>query len=229
MIVGILQPSYLPWLGFFEQIYQSDVFVFYDDVQFEKGSWRNRNRIKTPQGKQWLTVPVIKSKQGFQIIKDVRINNSIPWQKKHIKSITQNYSKGIYFNDYADELFGIIDKDFDFLLDLNLELIDRLCKILSIQTKTVLSSELNIKGDRMDRLISIIRHFKGDIFYEGSAGKDYIDLSEFDQSGIETRFQDYNHPIYKQLYGEFISHLSVIDLLFNHGQNSLNIITGSKN
>jgi hypothetical protein len=103
-IVGILQPGYLPWLGFFEQLHRCDIFVIYDDVQFEKGSWRNRNRIKTPNGPQWLTVPVLLKGQGFPSIKDVAINQSIGWQKKHIKTITQNYSKAPFFDLYANGL-----------------------------------------------------------------------------------------------------------------------------
>jgi len=222
--VGILQPGYLPWLGFFEQLYRSDIFVIYDDVQFEKGSWRNRNRIKTPQGIQWLTVPVLKGRQGFQIIKDVRINNSVPWQKKHIKSIRQNYSKAVHFDYYTDELFGIIGKHFDFLLNLNIELIDWFCKMLGIQTKTILSSELYMQGNGIERLIRIIKHLGGDTFYEGSAGRNYIDVNTFENSDIKVQFQDYKHPVYYQLYGDFIPYLSIIDLLFNHGPETLNII-----
>ena len=102
--VGILQPGYLPWLGFFEQMFRCDVFVLYDDVQFEKGSWRNRNRIKSSQGPVWLTVPVCLKGYGFQIIKDVKINSSISWQQKHLKTITQNYGKTSLYKTYIEEL-----------------------------------------------------------------------------------------------------------------------------
>ena len=108
--IGILQPGYLPWLGFFEQLYRCDVFVLYDDVQFEKGSWRNRNRIKTLNGPQWLTVPVVLKGEGFPLIKDVQINASVPWHKKHIKAIIQNYSKSPFLKLYADCLFEILSR-----------------------------------------------------------------------------------------------------------------------
>lgn len=223
-IVGILQPGYLPWLGFFEQVYRCDVFVIYDDVQFDKGGWRNRNRIKTPGGPQWLTVPVLTKGKKFPLIKDVQINGSIPWQKKHIKSIKQNYSKAPFFDDYGLELIRIIDRPWKYLLDLDMELIYWLLNVLGIKTEMVLSSELQVEGKRVDRLIGIIKKVGGRVFYEGAAGKSYINTDLFEQEGISVVFQDYKHPVYPQLYGDFVSHLSVIDLLFNCGPGSLDII-----
>lgn len=228
MVVGILQPSYLPWLGYFEQIWKSDVFVLYDDVQFEKGSWRNRNRIKTPQGPQWLTVPVLSKGQGPQLINHVAINSQVPWQSKHTKALNQNYGKAPYFAEYSESLFNILNRPCEKLADLNLQVISWLNRVLGIQTKVVLSSQLNITGDQIGRLIAVIKYLGGDIFYEGAAGKNYIDIREFDRSGITVQFQDYVHPVYTQLYGEFVPYLSVIDLIFNHGPESLAIITGSK-
>ncbi len=223
-MVGILQPGYLPWLGFFEQVYRCDVFVIYDDVQFDKGGWRNRNRIKTPGGPQWLTVPVLTKGKKFPLIKDVQINGSIPWQKKHIKSIKQNYSKAPFFDDYGLELIRIIDRPWKYLLDLDMELIYWLLNVLGIKTEMVLSSELQVEGKRVDRLIGIIKKVGGRVFYEGAAGKSYINTDLFEQEGISVVFQDYKHPVYPQLYGDFVSHLSVIDLLFNCGPGSLDII-----
>jgi hypothetical protein len=211
--ISILQPGYLPWLGFFEQVYRCNTFVLYDDVQFEKGSWRNRNRIKTPNGPQWLTVPVLLKGQGFPSIKDVAINQSIGWQKKHIKTITQNYSKAPFFDLYANGLFEILNKSWEYLLDLDLELISWLAEQLNISTKMI------------QRLIGIIHTLGGDYFYEGSAGRNYIDVGVFEDAGISVTFQDYDHPTYPQLHGDFISHLSTIDLLFNCGPESLNILT----
>ncbi|MCP4112656.1 MAG: WbqC family protein [Desulfobacteraceae bacterium] len=226
--VGILQPSYMPWLGFFEQLYTCDIFVLYDDVQFEKGSWRNRNRIKTDGGPQWLTVPVMLKGKDFPVIKDVIINQSIPWHKKHIKSVTQNYSKAPFFELYADKLFKLLNKPCKYLIDLNFELIHWLTDQLNISTPMVLSSELNISGANVQRLIDIIQSLQGNHFYEGSAGREYIDVKIFEEAGITVTFQDYNHPVYPQLHGDFISHLSIIDLLFNCGSESLNILSVSK-
>jgi WbqC-like protein family len=222
--VGILQPGYLPWLGFFEQWHRCDIFVLYDDVQFEKGSWRNRNRIKTASGVQWLTVPVLLKGQRFPLIKDVRINHATGWQKKHVNALLQNYSRASYFEQYGDGLFSILNRSWKYLLDLNLEMLHWLGDQLGITTPVTLSSELGVAGDSVQRLIDIIRFLGGKRFYEGSSGRNYIDPSIFEKAGITVQFQDYSHPRYSQRYGEFISHLSIIDLLFNCGTDSLNII-----
>jgi hypothetical protein len=224
--VGILQPGYLPWLGFFEQVHRCDIFVLYDDVQFEKGSWRNRNRIKTPNGPQWLTVPVLLKGQGLPLIKDVAINSSESWQKKHIRAITQNYSKSPFLGRYGEDLFEMLDRPWRFLIDLDLELVNWLTEQLGISTQMVLASALGVHGSNVQRLINIIQSLGGDHFYEGSAGQSYIDVGVFEEAGISVSFQEYNHPRYPQLYGDFISHLSVIDLLFNCGPDSLDILTG---
>lgn len=224
--VGILQPGYLPWLGFFEQLCRCHIFVLYDDVQFEKGSWRNRNRIKTPNGSQWLTVPVLSKGKNLPLIKDIIINSSVLWQKKHIKAITQNYTKAPFFKLYADVLFEILNRPWKYLIDLDLELIFWIVKELQISTPMVLSSELGVSGSNVNRLIGIIHALGGNHFYEGSAGRKYIDEGVFEAEGISVSFQDYHHPKYPQLNGSFISHLSIVDLLFNCGPQSLGILTG---
>ncbi|NIM96501.1 MAG: hypothetical protein GTO24_00030 [candidate division Zixibacteria bacterium] len=226
--VGILQPGYLPWLGFFEQLHRCDEFVLYDDVQFEKGSWRNRNRIKTPNGTQWLTVPVLLKGRDFPLIKDVVINPTMTWQKKHVKSIRQNYSNAPFFELYADGLFARLNQTWNYLIDLDLELIYWLAEQLNIFTPIRLASSLGIQGSGVQRLVDIIDAVNGSHFYEGSAGKNYIDVDVFEKNGISITFQDYNHPKYPQRYGDFISHLSIIDLLFNCGPESLNILTGGR-
>lgn len=223
-IIGILQPSYLPWLGFFEQLYKSNIFVLYDDVQFEKGAWRNRNRIKTPQGIQWLTVPVLTKNQGLPLIKDVQINAGVPWAQKHIKAITQNYSKAPYFHTYSPDLFDILRQKWTFLLDLNERLIVWFCNQMGLTTRLTRSSELDVSGVNVVRLIKIIKTLGGKRFYEGAAGRNYIDPGLFLEHGLEVVFQDYEHPRYPQLYAPFVSHLSIIDLLFNCGPESLKII-----
>ena len=223
--VGILQPGYLPWLGFFEQLYRSDKFVIYDDVQFDKGGWRNRNRIKTAAGLQWLTVPVLINRKNKPLINQVLINSTVNWQDKHIRSITQNYSKTPFFKNYSDELFELLTSYHSYLIELDMALIEWLCAVLNIETELVLSSDLNVKGDKIERLVGIINKLGGNQFYEGAAGKNYIDLGAFNQESIILKFQDYNHPVYRQQYGEFRSHLSIIDLLFNCGPESLAILT----
>jgi len=209
MIAGILQPSYLPWLGFFEQIHKSDVFVIYDDVQFDKGGWRNRNKIKNSTGAQWLTIPVHVS-QG-SIIRDIKIDNKKRWQDKHLKSMQQCYSMAPYFSNYFPDFEKILLKKWEFLIDLDMELINQMNKILGIE-----------------RLIGILQLLSADTFYEGFSGRDYIDKEDFKKEGIEVVFQEYRHPVYQQQFGKFISHLSIIDLFFNCGPESLDIILNKK-
>lgn len=223
--IGILQPGYLPWIGFFEQISRSDIFVIYDDVQYDKGGWRNRNRIKTATGAQWLTVPVLLNKKSAPLINEVLINNTVNWQDKHIRSITQNYSKSLYFGEYSDALFSIINSSKKLLIDLDMELIRWFIRLLDIDTIITLSSDLNIEGLRSERLIRIINSLGGTRFYEGAAGKNYINTDDFKSVGIDLHFQNFVHKIYSQQHGEFISHLSIIDLLFNCGAEGFSILT----
>lgn len=230
MRVSILQPGYLPWLGFFEQMYKSDTFVLYDDVQYDKHGWRNRNRIKTAHGVRWLTVPVLFSLKAPSRIKDIKIDNTQNWQKNHFLSIKQNYSTAPFFNAYVDMFEEAhLKKRWNYLLDIDLFFIFRLTTCLGMGHKNiVISSALNVKGDRIEKLINICKIFKADIFYEGAAGKNYIPDAAFSMNGINVEFQDYKHPVYTQLYGEFVPYLSVIDLLFNHGEESLSILTNKK-
>ena len=229
MKIGILQPGYLPWLGFFEQLYQSDVFVIYDDVQYDKQSWRNRNRIKTANGVQWLTVPVLFKLQEAPLIYDVKIDNNPQWTKKHYRAIQLSYSKAPYYKKYIDIFQEAYSVDWEYLIDIDLHFIKKLAECLEMSDKQIVrSSTLNVKGDRLERLVQICRRFQADIFYEGAAGRNYIDESYFAEHGITVEYQDYHHPVYKQLYGDFVPYLSVIDLLFNHGEESLSIIIGRR-
>ena len=227
MVIGILQPGYLPWLGFFEQLYRSDVFVMYDDVQYDKEGWRNRNRIKTANGIQWLTVPVLSKGAGNQPILDTRIDNKTNWRKKHLAAIHQNYSKAPCFKKYIGAFEEAYGRDWELLVDLDMYFIGFLAECLSLgHKKIVRSSTLGVQGDRIERLIKICQIFGADVFYEGAAGKNYIKEQAFLERGVTVEFQNYQHPTYRQLYGDFTPNLSVIDLLFNHGTDSPRIITG---
>jgi hypothetical protein len=225
MTIGILQPGYLPWLGFFEQLHTSDLFVIYDDVTFDKGGWRNRNRVKTSQGICWLTVPVVKKDLIHTLLSDVEINNITPWWKKHLGTLKQSYGKAPYFSDYFPIFEEGYGRRWERLIDLDMFFIEQLMKAFAIERPLHFSSSLSEDGDRNGRLISICRHFGADRFYEGQAGKDYIDIGRFRESGIEVIFQDYQHPEYPQLHGEFIPYLSAVDLLLNMGPESLSVIT----
>jgi len=227
MVIGILQPGYLPWLGFFEQLYRSDVFVIYDDVQYDKEGWRNRNRIKTANGIQWLTIPVLVKFSVAPLTLDVKIDNKVNWRKKHLAAIVQNYSRSPYLKNYLGIFEDVYSRPWEYLVDIDMHLIQTLADCLGLgQKKIVRSSTLDVQGDRIERLIRICEIFGADTFYEGASGRNYINEQDFLERGVRVEYQSYQHPVYGQLYGDFIPNLSVIDLLFNHGKESLAIITG---
>ena len=227
--IGILQPGYLPWLGFFEQMHKSDVFVIYDDVQYDREGWRNRNRIKTANGVQWLTVPVFVKFDAHPLVNEIKIDNKANWRKKHLSSIRQNYSKAPCFKKYIAIFEEAYLKEWECLMDIDMYFILRLAECLGMGDKKIFkSSTLNVPGDRIERLINICKSYNADTFYEGASGRNYIDDAQFLRHGIKVEFQDYEHPVYKQLYGDFVPYLSVIDLLFNHGEESLAILLNEK-
>ena len=226
--VGILQPGYLPWLGFFEQLAKSDVFILYDDVQYDKNGWRNRNRIKTANGVQWLTVPVFSSLTKKTLVNETLIDNASNWKRKHLLSIKTAYSKAPYFKNYFSIFEEAYSKDWNLLIDIDIFLLKKLAAEFSIDfAKVKLSSTMDVKGDRLSRLLGICKKVGADVFYEGMAGQSYIDIDYFAVNGVKIEFQQYRHPEYGQLHGEFIPYLSAIDLLFNYGKESADILLGN--
>jgi len=223
MKLVILQPGYLPWLGFFDQMNWADIFVIYDDVQYTKNDWRNRNQIKTANRKTWLTIP-IQSHLG-QLIKDIKLPENYTWSKNHIKSIQYSYTKSKYFNQYFPKIKDIIETKYKYLIQLNVALILYLNQILGIQTKIIYSSSLNSKGEKTERLISICRELGATDYLTGDAAQNYLNMTLFKENNIHVKYQNYKHPIYSQLWGNFIPYLSIIDLLFNCGPESLNILS----
>lgn len=229
MKIGILQPSYLPWLGFFEQIERTDIFVLYDDVQYDKNGWRNRNRIKTDKGAQWLTVPVLYKFRERPLIREIEISPDSGWARKHLNAIRLQYRKASHFEGYFPGFEKLLSKSaYKLLLDLDLAVIRWFLDQLGLKCKPYLSSELGIKGDRNERLVKICQHFGADCFYEGASGKNYLDEALFWKANIRIEYQDFHHPVYPQLHGNFIPYLSTLDLLFNCGKKSLEVIKGGK-
>lgn len=228
MTIVIMQPGYLPWMGFFELMHRSDVFVIFDNVQYDKNGWRNRNRIKTPKGPLWLTAPVKIS--GNQKILEVRIDNSKNWQKDHLRAIEFNYARAPYFKNYFGSIEKILKQKWDFLIDLDMALINLLAEALNLKRKIIFSSHLKTSSqnnaNKAERLILICREFKADVFYEPAGGKNYLAGEEprFKQEGVELIFQNFRCPSYSQLFGQFVPDLSVIDLLFNEGEKSSDFI-----
>jgi len=226
MVVAAHQPQYLPWLGYFHKIDRADIFVLLDNVQFKKNEWQNRNRIKTAQGWQWLTVPVLYKYP--QLINEVMINNKVNWQHKQRQAILSNYRKAPHYDRLGGFFEDIFSTSWQFVSQLNVAVVKRLTAILGMDTPLYVASELGeFPQDPDERLIGITKHFRADTYLAGAGGRGYMDLDKYTQSGTEVIFQDFKHPVYSQLFGEFEPFMSVIDLIFNHGDKSLTIIRGN--
>jgi hypothetical protein len=225
-VVVVLQPGYLPWLGFFDQLIRSDVFVYYDDVQYDKHGWRNRNRIKSPTGPIWLTVPVLNGGRFGQKINEVEIDNRSSWARKHITAIGQNYSKAPYVRRFLPQLEELLMRRWDSLAELDIASVEMICDWLGIDRKIQRSSQLGIEGEQSGRLLDICRHFKADRYLSGDSAQNYLDIEAFAQQGVQVEWQSYQHPVYRQLHGEFIPYLSIIDLVMNLGEKSLSVLNG---
>ena len=223
--VSIMQPTYIPWLGYFALMIRSDVFVLFDDVQFARRSWQQRNRIKTADGIQILTIPVQKKGMVNQNIIDVKTDRSSNYIKKHIGTLERSYSKASYYKVYKDEIFSIIENNYEYLSELTINLILKLKEILCIETKIIRSSELKVGGKSAEYLANICKLLNADIYISPDGSKGYLDKSsDFINHNILVKYNEYKHPEYKQLYGDFIPFLSVVDLIFNEGPRSLEII-----
>jgi hypothetical protein len=196
----------------------ADVFVLYDDVQFDKHGWRNRNRVKCSHGLQWLTVPV--RQHGKPRIADVEVDSTKQWARKHITSIRQCYAGAPHLEPYATELESVLTGTWRLLVDLDAAVIALLAGWLDVDTRVVRSSELPVAGDRNERLVALCRHFGGERYRSGEAARAYLDVELFEREGIEVEWQNLEHPVYPQLHGEFVSHLSTLDLILNCGDES---------
>jgi hypothetical protein len=225
----ILQPSYIPWRGFFDQIRRADVFVFYDDVQYDKRGWRNRNQILTPTGKQWLTIPVYS--RGAQTenipIHQIKICWDVAWNESHWKSIQLAYRKAPYFQQYAAFLQELYERHDEFLADFSIDLTIALARQLGIQhTHFLRSSSLQAEGAKTDRLIAILKTIGANQYLSGPSARDYIESEKFKQADIDLEYMEYNYAQYPQLYPPFDPNVSILDLLFMTGPDALGYITG---
>ena len=226
MIVAVHQPQYLPWLGYFDKMRKADIFCYLNNVQYKKNEWQNRNRIKTAQGWQWLTVPV---RYHFpEKINEVAINNTTGWQKKHLQALITNYSRAPFYKDHITIFEDALSRDWAFVSELNIYLLERLREALNIDSQpTVVSSDLDLSEEPTDRLIDICQAVGADTYLSGPDGAKYMDLERFEQNGIEVIIQEFKHPVYPQLFEAFESHMSIVDLLFNCGPESLEIISNA--
>jgi len=221
MILTAHQPAYLPWLGLLHKIALSDTFVVFDTVQYLKKDWNNRNKIKAQNGAIWLTVPVYTKGQFTQSLLEVKINNTLPWRRKHLKSMEIAYSKSPYFDNYIDFFRDLYSGEHIHLVDLNNKILLFLLKELGIKVDILYGHDLGIEGVKSGLVLDMCRKLKADIYIFGLLGKDYAEVEKFESNGIKLYFQEYKHPVYLQQFGDFISHLSAVDLLFNYGRESL--------
>ena len=231
----IMQPTYLPWLGYFDLIDQVDIFVFLDNVQLTRRSWQVRNKIKTKKGELYLTIPVKKLKSRDETTlhrAQIDLNNS--WKKKHLKSLQLSYQKAPYFNKIYPFIEKLINTNEKILSKFNINIIKKICQKIGLKKKFIKASELkNIFGRKDALLVTICQAIGCNSYLSPQGAKDYIERKssggEFAKNKIDLYYHHYNHPVYNQLYSDLISHLSVVDLLFNYGFNkSLTVIRNGR-
>lgn len=221
MILSVHQPQYIPWLGYLDKIDKSDCFVFLDNVQYKPREYQNRNKIRTKDGWIWLTVPVVSKGLGRQKICDVTIDNSFDWQNHHWKSLKAWYNKAPNFRDHFQFFENVYTKKWEKLIDLNVCIIEYILKEFKIETPLYYESKLGITSMRTQRILEICKKLNADVYLSGIGGKGYLEEEKFAEAGIELRYQDFIHPVYRQRYMQgkdsFLPFMSAIDLLFNEG------------
>lgn len=227
MKTAIIQSNYLPWRGYFDIIHDVDTFVFLEDVQYTHRDWRNRNKVKTPGGIKWISVPVLGGIN--QKIFEAKIDYSQAWREKHMKTIQHSYASAPYYNSYNLEIMDIFSKKFDTLSELNIFSIKKIARILGLESKFINSKDLHIDKTKDDKLIKICQSIGADSYLSGPAAKNYIENNKFSTAKIKLFYKDYlGYPNYPQLWGNFEPAVSIIDVIFNCGEKSPNYIWGWK-
>jgi hypothetical protein len=221
MKICILQPSYIPWKGFFHQIARSDVFVFFDTVQYDKRGWRNRNRIKTPQGLSWLTIPVqAKGTHNGLLIQDVCVQDN-SWIESHLQKLRLNYKQAPHFKTefpWIEAMFRDIGNQHERISTISAEMTKQIAQRLGIQTKFVYASELSVEASEPnERLLKIIKALQGTHYLSGPSAKNYMDLARFEAENILVEWMTYEYPPYPQLYPPFTHEVSILDLIVMTG------------
>ncbi len=226
MIISINQPAYLPWLGYFNRIVKSDLHIVLDHVQFEKNSFINRNKILLDGKPLWLTLPILTKGHFNDLrIEDLLIDSKINWEKKHLSSIMQAYSKSSHWIEFKDELEIIYSKNTDSLSNILDDSLKFFMKYLKIETPIEYSSKYDFRARKSDLVLEICQRFQARYYLSGPLGRNYLELTKFQDCGIEILFDDYVHPIYPQKSENFIPYLSTLDLIANCGKESLRVLT----
>jgi len=228
--IALFQSNYIPWKGYFDIINDVDVFVFYDDVQYTKRDWRNRNIIKPKTGTQWLIVPVVNDKLREKKIYEVEIDSKSQWQEKHLKTLMLSYSKAPYINQYTTLLEEIYQgKIWMNLAEMNVHFTKLICKELGIVADFHNLQDLNVLGDKDgERVINVCKKLGCNYVINGPAAQDFTDMSLFDEAGITIEFKNYDYPTYRQLNLPFVHKVSILDLLINTGHEAPYYIWGWK-
>jgi hypothetical protein len=225
-VLSVHQPQYLPWLGYFDKVAASSVFVFLDRPQYKKREFQNRNRIKGPQGEIWLTVPVLTKGRFDQAIGDVQIDEKQDWRRSHWSTLEQHYRRAPFWPQYGDGLKAFYERTWAGLCDLNMAMTLHFLKELGIRTPVQVESGLGTTQTSTGRIVELCQKTGSDTYLSGSGGKDYMDEGLFGREGLSLQYQRYHHPEYRQQYPKvgFLSQLSIVDLLFNEGPHSLQIL-----
>ena len=224
MILTAHQPVYLPWLGLFHKIALADTFVSFNQVQYLPKDWNSRNQIKTPRGPEWLTVPVMRKGYLGKPISEIEIAYDTPWRRKHWRTLQTNYRGAPHFARYADFFEDVYQREFKHLAELNDYMLQWFLATLGIKVEFDAASNHNFQGQKSDLVLDMCRTLGASTYIFGAMGADYADVASFEQAGIHATFQSYRHPQYAQAGGEFVPNLSIVDLLFNCGDSSLDIL-----
>lgn len=226
-----MQPAFLPWLGYFDRIAKSDIHIILNNVPMDGSSktrFTNRNKIRTHNGWCWLTVPVKATKRSNRVSIDrLQINYEEPWQRKHLKAIENNYSKAPYFDNYISFVRDIYEYKHESFNNLLLESTAQFFKIIGIDKPYILSSDMDVTSSKDELILELCKKVQATEYISGPFGRDYLDLKSFHDEGISLTFHDYTHPQYKQVFNGFEPYMSIIDLLFNHGPRTLEMLSTS--
>ena len=226
--VAIVQSNYIPWKGYFDLIAQSDEFILYDDMQYTRRDWRNRNLIKTPRGLEWLTIPVQVKGKYFQKINETRVSDA-SWAKTHWSTIVHNYSQARHFHDYRgrfEELY--LGCSEEYLSRVNFRFIEAICGLLGIGTRITWSSEYTLREGKTERLVGLCVDAGATRYLSGPSARDYMDETLFAEAGIEVAYMNYaGYPVYTQLHGAFEHGVTILDLILNEGPNAMRFMKSS--
>jgi hypothetical protein len=224
MLLAADRPNYLPSIEYFHKMQHAGVFVLADDIQYTSPGFINRALIKSAGGKQWLTVPVLTRGKNRQIIKDVKIAADRHWWQKHRKTLQVNYQYAPYWEFYVDFFESVFQKEWVFLLDLNLEIIEFIRATLGIATPLRLASDLNITSRGVERIIDIVKKMDCRQYFAGQHDRSFLQTFLFEAAGVELFFHDFQSPVYRQQFENFLPNLSIIDLLFNFGPEAKQVL-----